>query len=138
MVDDPERVDKLAGKLHDEAFGLIDCTRCAHCCKTMRPAVNADDIERIAVRLELSLDEFAAAYLSEDGEGQRIKAAPCPFLGGDDRCTIYDVRPQVCREYPHTNKEGFVWRTYMHAENARTCPAVYYVVKQMRTRKRRR
>jgi Fe-S-cluster containining protein len=102
----------------------------------MRPAVSADDIERIAAWLGLSCDEFAATYLDVDDEGQRIKAAPCPFLGGDDRCTIYDVRPQVCSEYPHTNKEGFIWRTYMHADNARACPAVFHVVKQMRKRRR--
>ena len=33
----------------------------------------------------------------------------CPFLGGDDRCTIYDDRPQACRDFEcsrHFNQHG--------------------------------
>jgi uncharacterized protein len=51
--------------------------------------------------------------------------------------TIYAVRPQACREFPHTDKEGFIWRTYLHAGNTQTCPAVYFLVQRMRQRLRR-
>lgn len=33
----------------------------------------------------------------------------CPFLGSDDRCTIYDDRPQACRDFEcvrHFNQLG--------------------------------
>jgi len=140
MVSDPERVDALAHALHEEAFGHIDCTRCANCCKTMTPAVSAEDIDRIAGHLAMSREAFITAYLvvDEDEGGYRMKAAPCPFLGADDRCTIYAVRPDDCRQFPHTHKEGFIWRTYLHSANAQSCPAVYYIVKRMRQRLRRR
>jgi Fe-S-cluster containining protein len=139
MVPNPDRIDALASELHADAFGRIDCTRCANCCKTMRPGVSAEDIERIAEHLGMSCEAFTAAYLeaNQDKGGYRIKAAPCPFLGSDDRCTIYEIRPENCREFPHTDKEGFIWRTYLHSANTLRCPAVYYIVEQMRKRRRR-
>jgi Fe-S-cluster containining protein len=139
LVSDPERLDTLARERHEEAFGLIDCTRCANCCKTMEAGVTAEDAERIAQHLGVSRETFVAKYLKRDelNEEDVIKSLPCPFLGADDRCTIYQVRPQSCREYPHTNKEGFTTRTYLHTENARNCPAVYYIVQQLRRRGRR-
>ena len=39
-----------------------------------------------------------------DGPGR------CPFLGSDDRCTIYDDRPRACRAFEcarHFNQHGF-------------------------------
>lgn len=140
MVSEPEAIDALAGELHAEAFARVDCTRCANCCKTMQPAFTDEDIGRIAGHLGLDRDVFAATYLEADPDegGQRTKSMPCPFLGQDERCTIYAVRPQACREFPHTDKEGFVWRTYLHSANSQTCPAVYHIVRRMRRRLRRR
>jgi Fe-S-cluster containining protein len=139
MVSDPVRIDDLARALHQDAFGRIDCTRCANCCKTMQPGLTEEDVDRIAGHLGLGRDAFVATYLEPDPEegGHRTKTSPCPFLGGDDRCTIYEVRPQACREFPHTDKEGFIWRTYLHAANTLSCPAVYFIVKPMRDQRRR-
>lgn len=66
-----------------------------------------------------------------------MKETPCPFLGEDDRCTIYDVRPEDCRHFPHTDKKHFTQRVYQHASNTQVCPAVYYIVEEMRHRWRR-
>jgi Fe-S-cluster containining protein len=106
----------------------------------MPPAVSAEDIGRIAEHLGLSREAFIEAYLAVDPEegGYQMKAAPCPFLGADDRCTIYAVRPETCRQFPHTDKERFASRTYLHSANAQACPAVYYIVKRMRRGLRRR
>jgi Fe-S-cluster containining protein len=139
MVSDPARLDSQARELHQEVFASIDCTRCANCCKTMQPAFTDEDIESIAAHLGMSPEAFVAAHLEVDPEegGHRTKAAPCPFLGGDDRCTIYAVRPQACREFPHTDKEGFIWRVYLHTANTLSCPAVYHLVKRLRRLRRR-
>jgi len=138
MVSDPDRVDAAARQLHEDTFGRIDCTRCANCCKTMSPGVSDEDSERIADHLNMTREAFTAAYLVADREkgGYRMRTLPCPFLGEDDRCTIYAIRPAACREFPHTDKEGFIWRTYLHAANTRSCPAVYHIVKRMRQRRR--
>jgi Fe-S-cluster containining protein len=139
MVDDPDRIDALARELHEDAFARIDCTRCANCCKTMPPGFTAEDVSRIAAHLGLTPEALIAAHLEADpaDRGLRTRVTPCPFLGADDRCTIYAVRPQDCREFPHTDKEGFSWRTYQHAANTLTCPAVYRIVQGMRRRRRR-
>lgn len=139
MVSDPDRIDDLARDLHQDAFGKIDCTRCAKCCKTMQPGLTDEDIGRIAGHLGLTREAFVAAYLEADPEegGYRMKAMFCPLLGQDGRCTVYEVRPQACREFPHTDKEGFIWRTYGHAANTLSCPAVYFIVKRLRQRLRR-
>jgi Fe-S-cluster containining protein len=139
LVTDPERIDILAAELHAEAFRRIDCTRCANCCKTMPPGVRKDDIEVIAGHLGLSREQFIETYLVVDPVegGYQMNATPCPFLGEDDRCTIYGVRPKDCRQFPHTNQEDFTARTYQHSANTQTCPAVFWIVEKMRHRRRR-
>ncbi len=110
--------DELAAELHQQAFQIVDCTRCANCCKTLTIRFNDEDIERIAGHLNMTVDEFIVEYLEfddKDGNDEdgfyKARRNPCPFLGNDNRCTIYDVRPVVCREYPHTDKDGFTFRT---------------------------
>ena len=126
--------DELAGELHGKAFQIVDCTRCANCCKTMDVKFSKEDIERIAEHLKMETVEFIETYLEADEEDgpYRSRQKPCRFLGDDDRCSIYDVRPAVCREYPHTDKEGFTFRTMGVASNALVCPAVFWIVEQMK------
>jgi Fe-S-cluster containining protein len=140
LVPNPRRIDVLAAELHAEAFASIDCTRCANCCKTMSPGVTDEDAGRIAGHLGLTREQFIQTYLEVDPEdsGYRMKATPCPFLGEDDRCTIYEVRPEDCRQFPHTDKKDFTQRVYQHTDNTLVCPAVYYIVDEMRHRLRRR
>src|SRR5262249_58635563 len=129
----------VARRLHEEVFRQIDCTRCANCCKTQPPGFAQEDIDRIAGHLGLSNEAFIERYLvaDQDEQGYQIETVPCPFLGSDDRCTIYDIRPKACREYPHTDKEDFIGRTYMHSSNTTSCPAVYHLVTRLRQRVRR-
>src|SRR5438445_8154149 len=89
-----KKVDRIALELHQEAFRIVDCTRCANCCRTLRPVFSDEDIDRIVVHLVMVRDEFIAAYLERDEEQDRYRTrtTPCPFLGDDNRCTIYDVR----------------------------------------------
>ena len=126
--------DELAGDLHEQAFQIVDCTRCANCCKTMDIKLDDEDIDRIAEHLNMPTAEFIERYLEAKEEDGPYKARqkPCPFLGEDDRCTIYEVRPTVCREYPHTDKEGLVFRTIGVANNTLVCPAVFWIVEQMK------
>jgi Fe-S-cluster containining protein len=131
--------DELAGELHERAFQIVDCTRCANCCKTMDTKVRPADAQRIAGHLGIETDEFIEKYLAEDDDGDRkFRQKPCPFLGEDNLCSIYEVRPTDCREYPHTDKEGFVFRTMGHANNALNCPAVFWIVEEMRNQSVRR
>jgi len=95
-----------------------------------------EDVMRIARHFDMDTDEFVKTYLEPDEEDgpYKVRGKPCPFLGDDDRCGIYDVRPTVCREYPHTDKEGFTFRTMGVANNALACPAVFWIVEEMKKR----
>ena len=42
------------------------------------------------------------------------------------------MRPNLCREYPHTDKEGFTFIMMGVASNALVCPAVFWIVEQMK------
>ena len=50
--------DELAGELHEQAFQIVDCTRCANCCKTMDINFDDEDIERIAGHLNMPTAKF--------------------------------------------------------------------------------
>jgi Fe-S-cluster containining protein len=131
-------VDRVAHRMHEEAFSIIDCTRCANCCKASSPQFRKSDIRRIAEHFDMKASEFVAKYLKADEDGDLfLKKLPCPFLGTDNRCTIYEVRPQNCAEYPYTQKKGFTFRTHSIANKSLDCPAVFYIVEQMRARRRR-
>jgi Fe-S-cluster containining protein len=96
-------------------------------------------VARIASHLGVAPEEFAAKYLVYDEEegARRFKSQPCPFLGEDSRCTIYDVRPDDCRGYPFTDRHGFVFRSISHANNAVVCPGVFYIVEELKLRMKR-
>ncbi len=132
------KVDRAARELHDEAFSIIDCILCANCCKIISPLFIEEDIRRIAAHLGMTEADFKAKYLQPDERGDLyLKNLPCSFLADDGRCTIYDVRPKDCAEFPHTRKKEFTFRTHLHAGNALVCPAVFWIVEELRARRRR-
>jgi len=133
---DDRAVDRMAHRIHEEAFSIIDCTQCANCCKAVSPQLRKSDICRIADRLNMKPAEFQATYVQADEDGDLfLKELPCPFLGTDNRCTIYEVRPRNCVEYPYTQKKGITFRTHSIAKKTLDCPAVFYIVEQMRARR---
>lgn len=130
-------VDRAARELHDEAFSIINCIQCANCCKTISPLFIEEDIRRIAEHLGMTEADFRVKYLQPDERGDLyLKNLSCSFLADDGRCTIYEVRPKDCVEYPHTRKKEFASRTHLHADNTLVCPAVFWIVEELRARRR--
>ena len=118
-------VDKKIHQLHSEAFSEIDCLECANCCKTTGPLIIQKDINRIAPHLNLSPMGFIEKYLNIDEDNDYVfKSMPCPFLGEDNYCSIYEVRPKACREYPHTDRVNQLGILKLTEKNASVCPAV--------------
>ena len=131
---DPDQVDRIAQESHEEVFSQIDCTKCANCCKTISPQVSKTAIKRISSFLGIKENEFIEKYLQKDNENKfEMNALPCPFLK-DDKCSIYEIRPKDCRDFPHTNKKEFPTRRYMHTGNIEVCPAVYHILETMKNR----
>lgn len=133
-------VDDAVNELHQTAFQMIDCTQCANCCKTRRPRFDEEDVERIAASFQMEKAQFIEKYLEPNPKDPpyRVRETPCPFLGADNRCTVYEIRPTVCRGYPYTDQPGTIHRTYALADNALVCPAVFWIVEQLRQRSQRR
>lgn len=120
--------------LHDEAFSNIDCLQCAGCCKTISPRFKTPDIKRVSKHLGLRESVFIESYLRLDEDGDYVvKRSPCAFLGEDNFCSIYDLRPNDCRNYPYTDSDELFKRDKSTMLNSVICPAVYYVLERLKT-----
>ena len=129
---DKNKVLKLLPKLHDEAFSKIDCLECASCCKNYSPRFKTPDIKRISKHLRLKESVFIDTYLNLDEEGDYVaKTAPCPFLGSDNYCSIYQQRPSDCHRFPYTDEDVLLKRPLITLKNATFCPAVFYVLEKL-------
>ena len=128
----PKNLDGTMADLHEEVFAEIDCLTCANCCKTTSPIFRDIDIERIARHLGMRPAELVAQYLHLDNEGYYVlNIAPCPFLGSDNYCDIYEVRPKACREYPHTDRKNFHQILNLTLKNTEICPATFEIVRRL-------
>ncbi|CRH88925.1 Flagellin N-methylase [Chlamydia trachomatis] len=131
----PKNLDKIVQQVHTEVFHEIDCTECANCCKTLGPLFTEADIQRISKYFRMKLSTFEEMYLEVDEDGDKIfKSMPCPFLGEDNLCSIYDVRPKACREFPHTDRKKIYQINHLSIKNTLTCPAAYLFVEKLKDR----
>ena len=62
----PEEIDECVHEIANEISSKIDCTKCANCCKQIRPVLDEDDISRFALGLDIPISEFRQQYLSAD------------------------------------------------------------------------
>lgn len=133
MVRLPEKeLDFLFHEAHEEVFACTDCLQCANCCKTTGPLFTDKDIQRIAKHLNTKPGDFVAKYLRVDEDGDYVlKTVPCAFLGDDNRCSIYGVRPKACREFPHTDRRNMKEILELTRKNVSVCPAVFEIVEKI-------
>jgi len=132
----PKNLDYVMQELHDAEFAKTDCLDCGNCCKTSSPIFIDKDITRISKHLKMKAADFTSTYLERDSDDFMVlKTAPCSFLDlSDNSCTIYDVRPKACAEYPHTNRRKFIQITDLTIENTTICPATYNIVEALKKR----
>jgi hypothetical protein len=125
----PNDLDQKFHKGHEAEFKKMDCLSCANCCKTTSPIFRDADIRRISKHLRVKEGKFISDYLRMDEEQDYVlKSSPCSFLDNDNSCSIYDVRPLACREYPHTDRKNMFQVLEITAENSLICPAVARIV----------
>lgn len=96
---------------------LYDCDKCpAYCCSYDRIEVTDSDLERLAAYFELPTEVAERKFTKFWDEDERvlrhqkddIYGSVCRFLDRETRrCTIYEARPDVCREYPETRRCGY-------------------------------
>src|SRR6195256_4131011 len=126
------KVLKQLPALHEEAFEKIDCLQCANCCKNYSPRFKTPDIKRISKHLKMKEGDFIETYLKVDEDGDYVaKSTPCPFLGSDNYCSIYENRPSDCHRFPYTDEDVLIKRTQLTQKNSTFCPIVYYVLEKL-------
>jgi uncharacterized protein len=125
---------KQLAVLHEDAFSRIDCLQCANCCKNYSPRFKTPDIKRISKHLKMRESDFIATYLKVDEDGDFVvKSTPCPFLGPDNFCGIYEQRPSDCQRFPYTDEDVFIKRRQLTLKNSTFCPITYYVLEKLIT-----
>jgi Fe-S-cluster containining protein len=134
---DPDKLDLQFRDLHNEIFirDEYDCCKCCNCCKLYDIRIEPTDIPAISTYLGLSEDEFAEQYLTpddEDADVSILKDKPCCFLEADGKCRIYEVRPLVCREFPHTNKPDRLFSMISMIDFAEDCPVIFEILERLK------
>lgn len=131
----PKNLDYVMQDLHDAEFKKTDCLTCANCCKTTGPLFTSADIERISKHFRQKPQQFIDQHLRVDEDNDYVlKAVPCTFLDADNYCSIYDVRPKACREFPHTDRKKFQQISEITLKNIPICPATYRIIEEMKRR----
>lgn len=135
VAGDSRTLDSRVHALHEAVFESTDCLDCANCCRTLGPRITDADIRRIAASMKMRPSAWVEQYLVVDDEGDYIfRAMPCPFLGGDNYCSIYDNRPRACREYPHTDRPRMYQVMDLMLKNSAVCPAVFEILGRLKKR----
>jgi Fe-S-cluster containining protein len=125
-------IEQIISRLNGRAFEEISCLDCGNCCRTLGPRLTDRDIQRLAKLLRKSPGGIENEYTRIDEDGDRVfKAMPCPFLGDDNFCAVYDSRPRACAEYPHTEGRQVRRRLDQLARNAEFCPAVFRMLEML-------
>ena len=79
--------------------------------------------------------DFEQKFLRVDEDNDKVlQNLPCFFLNEDNTCSIYEVRPKACREYPHTDRKKFYQINHLTIKNTLICPAAYIFVEKIMKR----
>ncbi|MCL2786065.1 MAG: YkgJ family cysteine cluster protein [Methanomassiliicoccaceae archaeon] len=109
MLADLDIAYDICKKMHDS----FPCELCGKCCHQANITLMDSDIERISGTLDMSKDDFITEHLYQrDGIWLFKKSGACKFLGDDKRCTIWQERPEICRDFPYLVSK-FMSRVYL-------------------------
>jgi Fe-S-cluster containining protein len=110
-------IRSIIEKIRDTGFA---CSRCGSCCRQDEPdsnlvMVTPAEVRQICRETGRSRDEVTEPYpmyMTFPGKARctfnralKRKADDCTFLSGNS-CTIYHLRPWICRTYPFWLSEG--------------------------------
>lgn len=126
------KMDKDIERLHNEVSSEIDCLQCGNCCRSLGPMILEKDIDALSKQLKIKSSDFIEKFLRKDEDGDFVfQSMPCPFLGSDNYCSVYENRPKACREYPHTDRKKFYQIYDLTIKNASTCPIAFDVLDRL-------
>ncbi len=97
---------------------LYDCDKCpAYCCSSDLIVVTRRDMKRLAKAFNISVERAERRFTKKGKKpGERVLrhqedehfGSICHNLDTETRrCTIYDARPEVCRDFPGEGRCGY-------------------------------
>ncbi len=130
----PRDLDAVIHGWHEELFDKVDCLECGRCCRALGPRVLPRDVQRLASFWAVTADHVEKTWLHRDEDGDLVFSMPCPFLGDDNSCEVYDARPRACQEYPHTDVKKMHKLLGLALRNRATCPVVFEIFERLTVR----
>jgi len=110
--------DDAIGIVTEDFRPLLHCKKgCSFCCRKPGVLISVPELLRILHYVSEEFDEaavsalrersstYAAQVAGQDLHGPSDTSVPCPLLV-DDLCSVYDVRPLVCRGYNSTSVDA--------------------------------
>lgn len=131
--DPPKDLHANVDAIEKEVWQETDCLACANCCRNMSPTFTFKDQQRIARHLNMTISQFREKWLYKDNEGEWMNVnRPCQFLDRKtNMCSIYEIRPRDCAEFPHLNKRKMTDYMHVHKQNVQYCPATFSMVQKL-------
>ncbi len=129
---DPVVVETAVLKIAGEVTAKTDCTSCAKCCRALVVAPDYRDVSLLAGHVGTTTLEFKKKYMRIDSEGDSVlRQRPCPFLKSN-RCSVYESRPKLCRNYPYLDQGNFLGTIGRVLRNVHVCPIVFNTVERLK------
>jgi len=119
-------INQKVDEASDAAWSQVECLSCANCCKVMTPTFTKSDLKRISAHFRMSEKDFYNKWLETDKKnGDKVnRIQPCQFLNlEDNKCSIYEIRPDDCAKFPHFKRKPFAEYNHIHRQNLEYCPA---------------
>ena len=91
-----------------------ECDKRGDCCRQPAAVSMTRQEKKAIIRARPDAREMAWTPLGNNMF--ELKAHPCPLLGADGLCTVYDVRPYNCRRFMCLRGPGESWITGMHGQ----------------------
>lgn len=129
------RVSRYTEPAAEQTWAETDCLQCANCCKVMTPTFTPTDLRRISAHFGMTEQAFYDQWLQTDEDnGDKVnRKQPCQFLDlKTNKCSIYEIRPEDCAEFPHFKRKPFADFNHIHEQNIEYCPATFRFITLMK------